>query len=284
MSAAATSAETGRLHGVGDADIFWQTWQPATAAQAVVLIAHGAGEHSGRYGHVAARLNAEGYAVFALDHRGHGHSSGPRALITRMDDAVADLHSLARIAAQRHPDLPQFLLGHSLGGTIALRYAVAHGEELRGLILSGPLAALEDAPLPLRLVVPVLSAVAPRLPVLAVDPALVSRDAAVVEAYRNDPLVHHGKLPARTIGEIAAAVASLPVDVEQITVPTLIAYGTGDRLCPPAGSVMLGERIRAPDKTVKAYDGLSHEILNEPEQDAVMDDVCAWLRARTGSR
>jgi lysophospholipase len=268
------------LAGAGGLTIFWQTWQPPSPPQAVVVIAHGAGEHSGRYAHVAARLVSEGYAVYALDHQGHGRSEGTRALLTRMHRAVADLDSLISLAAQAQPGADIFLLGHSMGGTISVRYAIEHQDRLRGLILSGPLAALEAAPRPLRLLVRVLSATAPAVPVLAVDATLVSRDPAVVNAYVTDPLVHHGKLPARTIAEIAGAVESFPAAVESITIPTLIAYGTADRLCPPAGSLMLHRRIGAQDKTLKAYEGLYHEILNEPEQDTVLDDVCGWLAAR----
>jgi alpha-beta hydrolase superfamily lysophospholipase len=155
---------------------------------------------------------------------------------------------------------------------------------LAGLILSGPLAALDPVSPPTRMIARVLSAVAPKLPVIGIDASQVSRDPAVVAAYEADPLVHHGKLPARTVTELSAAIESFPQTVAAITVPTLILYGTADGLCPTAGSVMLGERIGAADKTVKAYEGLYHEILNEPEQDQVMDDMCTWLDARAPAR
>jgi alpha-beta hydrolase superfamily lysophospholipase len=268
-----------RLAGVDGVKIFWQTWQPASPPRAVVVIAHGAGEHSGRYEHVAARLVRDGYAVYALDHHGHGRSDGSRAMVRRMRSAVSDLDSLITIAAQAHPGTDTFLLGHSMGGTIALLYAVAHQDRLRGLILSGPLAALPAVPAPVRMLVKAMSAVAPALASLAVDATQVSRDPAVVSAYVEDPLVHHGKLPARTVAEIAAAVESFPAAVEAITIPTLIAYGTADGLCPPSGSLMLNSRIGAEDKTLKAYEGLYHEILNEPEQEIVLDDMCGWLSA-----
>jgi alpha-beta hydrolase superfamily lysophospholipase len=119
--------------------------------------------------------------------------------------------------------------------------------------------------------------------VIGIDSALVSRDPAVVQAYDGDPLVHHGKIPARTAAELAAAVESFPGRVPEITVPTLILYGTADRLCPTEGSVMVGERIGAADRRVQSYPGLYHEILNEPEQGQVMDDLCAWLDAHVPS-
>lgn len=279
-----TTRIEGSLAGADGLNIFWQGWRPDSPPRAIVVIAHGAGEHSGRYGHVAARLAREGYAVYAPDHHGHGRSGGRRALLRRMTSAVADLDALVSLATRAHPGSDTFLLGHSMGGTIALSYTIEHQDRLRGLILSGPLAALAAAPLPLRLLVRVLSVLAPMAPVLAVDPNLVSRDPGVVGAYIADPLVHHGKLPARTIGEIAAAVEAFPAQVPSITIPTLIAYGTADDLCPPSGSLMLHDRIASDDKTLKAYEGLFHEILNEPEREAVLDEVCAWLSTRAVAR
>ena len=267
------------LEGVGGVRLYSQSWLPDGPPRAVVVIAHGAGEHSGRYAHVAARLVDEGYAVYALDHRGHGRSEGARAVIDRVDNAVEDLDQRIVLAASEHPGVPLFLLGHSMGGTISVRYAIAHQDRLTGLILSAPLAALEAASPATRLVARLLSAVAPRLGLFAVDPTLVSRDPDVVKAYETDPLVHHARLPARTISELAGAVDSFPEAVRAIVVPTLIMYGSGDHLVPPAGSMMLNDRIGAADTTLKTYDGLYHEILNEPEQDAVMDDMCSWLRA-----
>ena len=274
------SHESGFLTGAGGRRIYWQSWTPALPPRAVVVIVHGASEHSDRYGHVAARLLDDGYGVFALDHRGHGRSDGPRALIDRLANAVSDLDQLVSRAREKHPGTPVFMLGHSMGGTVSLAYAIAHQDRLAGLILSGPLAALQAAPAPLRLAGRLLSALAPTLPLISIDASLVSRDPAVVSAYISDPLVHHGKLPARTVAELAAAIDSFPARVASITIPTLILYGTADGLCPPAGSVMLSERIGAADRTIKAYDGLYHEILNEPEQDAVLADLGAWLDAR----
>lgn len=271
----------GTFTGAGGVGIHWQAWLPDAAPAAVVVIAHGAGEHAGRYGHVAARLVAERYATYAIEHRGHGRSEGPRALIDRVGHAVADLDSMIALASGEQPGAPVFLLGHSMGGTIAVSYAVAHQDRLAGLVLSAPLAALQAAPAPMRIAARVLSAIAPRMGLIEIDASLVSRDPAVVEAYVDDPLVYRGKLPVRTVSELAAAIDSFPEAARSITVPTLIMYGTADRLCPPRGSVMLGERIGASDRTTTPYHGLYHEILNEPEQDRVLDELCAWLAAHS---
>ena len=275
-----TARRESSFAGAGGVEIFWQAWLPDGDANAVVVIAHGAGEHSGRYVHVAQRLAGDGYAVYAIEHRGHGRSQGPRALIDRLDNAVADLDRLVVSASAEHPGAPVFLLGHSMGGTIALSYALAHQQRLAGLVLSGPLAALDAAPAPLRLTARALSMLAPRTPLIGIDPSLVSRDPTVVEDYRRDPLVYHGKLPARTVVELAGAIDSFPDAVGAITVPVLIMYGTDDGLCPPRGSVMLSQRIGSTDRTLVDYAGLYHEILNEPEREQVLGDLCVWLAAR----
>jgi acylglycerol lipase len=278
----ATGTLTGA--GAGAVGIFWQSWAPEEGpARGVVVIVHGFGEHSGRYEHVAQRLVAGGYAAYALDHRGHGRSEGPRAVIDRLADAVSDIDRLTVLAGDAHPGLPVFMLGHSMGGLLAVQYALEHQDRLTGLLLSGALAAPDAAPAPARLIARMLSAVAPRAGLIALDASLVSRDPQVVAAYRADPMVHHGKLPARTVAELIAAGQRFPELVAEIRVPTLIMYGSEDRLCPPSGSVMLGERIGAADITVIPYEGLYHEILNEPEQETVLDDMCAWLDAHVGA-
>jgi alpha-beta hydrolase superfamily lysophospholipase len=277
---------TGTLTGAGaDAvGIFWQSWAADEGpARGVVVIVHGFGEHSGRYEHVARRLVAEGYVTYALDHRGHGRSQGTRAVIDRLANAVSDIDQLVVLAGDAHPGLPVFMLGHSMGGLLAVQYALEHQDRLAGLVLSGALAALDAAPAPARLIARVLSVLAPGAGLIALDASLVSRDPQVVAAYRADPMVHHGKLPARTVAELIAAGQRFPELVAEIRVPTLIMYGSEDRLCPPSGSVMLGERIGAADITVIPYEGLYHEILNEPEQQTVLDDMCAWLDAHVGA-
>jgi acylglycerol lipase len=271
------SHETGFLAGAGGLGIFWQSWRPADTPRLVVVLVHGASEHSGRYAHVAQALGADGIAVYALDHRGHGRSEGPRAVLDRMGHAVADVDQLVLQAAKENPGLPVFVLGHSMGGTVAVSYCLRHQDRLRGLILSGPLAALEAAPAPMLALGRLLSALTPRLGLVGIDANLVSRDPAVVRDYVADPLNYHGRLPARTVAELAAAVGRFPDAVGAITIPTLILYGTEDRLAPPAGSEMLLARIGAEDRHATAYPGLFHEILNEPERDEVLADIRRWL-------
>lgn len=268
--------QEGAFDGAGGLRIWWQAWLPDDDALAVVVIAHGGGEHSGRYQHVGQRLAGEGFATFALDHRGHGRSEGPRGMVDRLDRAVSDLRTLIELARSRYPGARCFLLGHSMGGAISLQFALDHQGEIDGLLLSGPVAAM-DMPSTTRIATRVLSPIAPRLGAYQVEVEAVSRDPAVVEAYASDPLVHHGRLPLRTVAELAQAVGSFPDEVPALRLPLLVMHGTADRIAPPAGAKMVAERAGSEDVTLKLYDGLHHEILNEPERERVLDDIVGWL-------
>jgi acylglycerol lipase len=266
----------------GSEGIFRRAWPAAGEPRASVVIAHGAGEHSGRYEHVAKRLTAAGYATYALDHMGHGRSDGKPALI-EMDTVVLDLGALIADVRAEDPERPLFLLGHSMGGCISLEYACRHQEEIEGLILSSPAISLEAAPAPMRALSKALSAVLPGLGVYEVDSEAVSRDPEVVRAYDTDPLVHHGKLPVRTVAELTRSVESFPGRVGELRLPLLLFHGTGDRIVPRDGTEMVAERAGSEDKTLELFDGLYHETLNEPEQDEVLDLVVGWLDERSAS-
>ncbi|HEX6713768.1 MAG TPA: alpha/beta hydrolase [Thermoleophilaceae bacterium] len=273
---------TGHFDGARGVRIFWQAWLPEGEPRGVVALAHGISEHSGRYAWTGEQLVARGYAVYALDHRGHGQSAGDRAVIDSVANAVADLGELIAIAeaGSAGQDKP-FLLGHSFGGFLSLAFATRRQEEIRGLLLSAPAAVLEAASPIQRLAGHVLSAIAPKLGVFTVDPTTVSRDPQVVRDYDADPLNYHGKLPARTVHEMAQEIGRFPQTVPNITVPLLVQVGTGDQLVPPQSSELVYGWASSEDKTIKHYDGLFHEILNEPERDAVVADTLAWLDAHT---
>lgn len=269
----------GRFAGARGVGIYWQAWLPDSPPRATILIAHGAAEHSGRYAWTAGQLVRRDFAVYAVDHRGHGQSEGRRALVDRIDNAVTDLHRLAEIARGESSEAPCLVLGHSMGGAIALAYAFRYQDELAGLVLSAPLAVLETNAAA-RAASRVLSSVAPRLPVYKIDGTTVSRDPEVVRAYDDDPLNHRGALPARTIGELLGSVAVLPARLPALRLPILTMYGTGDRLVAPAGSMLVHERAGSSDTTLLSYDGLYHELLNEPERERVLTDVVDWIEAR----
>ena len=277
------SHRTGNFEGAGGVEIFWQAWLPAGKPRAVVGMAHGASEHSGRYAWTGDQLARNGYALFALDHRGHGRSSGARALIDRVDNLVADLGTLLGVAAAESADGEKpFLFGHSMGGFAALAFATRRQEEIRGLMLSAPAAVLEAASPVERIAAHVLSVVAPKLGVFPIDSSGVSRDPEVVRDYDADPLNYHGKLPARTVHEMAQEIGRFDESIARITVPLLVQVGTGDPIVPPRAAAFVYERASSDDKTIKHYDGLFHEILNEPEREQVVGDMLDWLDAHTG--
>ncbi len=271
-----------RLTGHGGLELFAQGWLPEGKVRDVIAIAHGYAEHGGRYGNLVDRLVPLGYALYALDHRGHGRSAGQRALVDRMAWVIEDFHAFVGQVRARHGRQRVKLLGHSMGGSVAFGYALRWPEDLSGLILSGPLIG-GSAPAGQRFVVSVLSAIAPGLGTVALPPEAVSRDPAVVAAYAADPLVTVGKVPARTAHELFAVLPGYRKDAPGIKVPVLIQHGAADSLVPLSGNRAIFEAIGAPDKTVITYPGLYHEIYNEPEKDAVIADLSRWLEAHPAS-
>jgi acylglycerol lipase len=268
----------GRRQIASGRSAYWQAWLPLDNVRAVVVIVHGLHEHSARYAHVGARLSEAGFAAYAADHRGHGRSDGRRANIERMTLIVGDLGYFVRFAAEHHPGVPVFMVGHSLGGLIALQYATEPDIPLKGLVLSGPLVAVTVGSALLRRLSGVLSAVVPNLGVAAVDvQEKISRDPEVIRSYRQDPLIYLGKVKARTGAEILATTLSLPERLPRLSVPLLLLHGTDDLICIPAGSTMVHDRVSSPDKTLRRYQDLYHEVFNEPERDEVLTDLIRWL-------
>ena len=269
----------GHLGGARGVELYWQGWLPDGPPSGVVLLCHGLGEHSGRYGNVVDALMPDGWAVYGLDHRGHGLSGGTRAHLDRYDDWLADYDTFRRHVVARHPGLPVFLLGHSMGGQIALAYALDHQEELQGLVLSAPALASNAVP---KAAVPVLKAlakVAPKLRPAGIDGTKISKDPAVVAAYQADPLVHQGNPTLGLSSALFAQFDVLPDRARGLTLPLLLQHGTLDVLTEPAGTRALEAASGSPDQTVRWYEGLWHEIYNEPERDKPLSDLREWLAA-----
>jgi acylglycerol lipase len=265
--------------GIGGLTLHGRSWLPDHDPDAVIVLAHGLGEHSGRYDVLAAELTAHDFAVYALDHRGHGRSGGARANIDRFAHLVSDFCAFAGRAAKQHPGAPVYVLGHSMGGAIALAAALRLQSTLRGLVLSAPALAVGAEGQGFRVTLArVLSAVAPNTGAMKVAPSAVSRDPRVVREYAADPLVFHGSVPARTIVELLDAMAELVPQVPQMRLPTLIMHGTADSLVPLSATRPIYQAIGSKDRTIKYYEGLYHEVFNEPERAEVVADLLAWLR------
>ena len=235
----------------------------------VVLLAHGLGEHAGRYRHVAERLVADGAEVYAPDHYGHGRSEGDRAVVDDLEAMVDDLHVVATRAGAEHAGLPTVLIGHSMGGVIAARYAQLHAAELAVLVLSGPPLGGNPAFEALLEMDPI--------PDIPIDPEILSRDRSVGQAYAADPLVYHGPLTLTTLQGVVAGVEAVALGGTFGQLPTLWIHGEEDALAPlePARTAIAqvrGERLEA-----KVYPEARHEVFNETNKDEVIDDVLAFV-------
>jgi alpha-beta hydrolase superfamily lysophospholipase len=249
---------------------------PAGPSRAVLLLLHGFGDHSGRYAHVAAWAVARGYALWALDQRGHGHSPGPRGHITRFAQFLADVAALRKRAAAELP-LPQVLLGHSFGGLVVLRYLETAPQGLAAAVVTSPFLALAmHAPAWKVAAARILADLAPGFGMsTGLDTALLSTDARVGEAARADPL-YHGRMTPRAWREILAAQAAAVAEQDRIATPLLMLLADDDRILSSAASRAFAAALPTPADLI-VYEGMFHEILNERERDRVLADLGAWL-------
>lgn len=267
--------------GVGGVRIVYDVWTPQVAPRGVVVLCHGYAEHARRYDHVARRFGAAGLLTYALDQRGHGRSGGKRVYLREMAEYVADFHALAGIAAREHPTLPRVVLGHSMGGGVVFSYGAEYVGDYDLMVLSGPAVDAQDGVSPVMITAAnLLGGLLPGLPVEKLDADAVSRDPAVVAAYRADPMVHLGRLPAGIAKALIGVGQTMPQRAAALTAPLLVVHGEDDRLVGVAGSRKLMEHVGSTDATLKAYPHLFHEVFNEPERDEVLDDVVRWIEAR----
>jgi alpha-beta hydrolase superfamily lysophospholipase len=268
----------GRFAGAAGGMISWQGWVPAGTPAGVVIIVHGIAEHGGRYAHVGKRLADDGYATYVHDHRGHGRSDGTRGNIERMSTVVTDLETMIRSMAGRHPGMPMFLFGHSMGGLITLAYLTGKPVELRGAILQAAAVEFPGGSRATRSAAGLISAIAPNLGAASLDSSKVSRDPEVVRDYDADPLNYRGKVRARTGAEMLNAATRVAASLDRLTLPLLVTHGSADTLTSPAGSRRVADGAASTDITLKIYDGFYHELHNEPEKETVFADIVRWLK------
>lgn len=235
----------------------------------LVLVSHGYAEHVGRYEHLAAALVEAGAGVYAIDHVGHGRSSGDRAVVPDIEAVVDDLHRLDRRARAEHPGLPVVLLGHSLGGLIATRYAQLYGESLTALVLSAPQLGGGD------LLTMLLDL--PEMPSFPVDASVLSRDPEVGADYLGDPLVWHGDLQRPTAEAMVAALRAVDGGPRLDTLPVLWLHGTDDQLSPLEGARPLVESVASGSLRHHVYPGALHEIFHETNKHEVITDLVDFL-------
>jgi alpha-beta hydrolase superfamily lysophospholipase len=250
-----------------------RTWTGAQPPRYVALLCHGYGEHIGRYEHVADALVGHGAVVHGVDHVGHGRSTGERVLIGDYEQVVSDLHELA--ARTREPGLPTVLIGHSMGGMIAARYAQRYGSDLAALVLSGPVLGRWDIATGLL--------AHDEIPDTPIDPATLSRDPDVGSAYAADPLVWHGRFQRTTLEALVACLDRIRADGALGDLPTLWVHGGDDQLVPIDGTREGIEVLRGARFEERILPGARHEIFNETNKDEVLAEVTAFVDRTLGA-
>lgn len=252
-----------RFRAADGAEIFYRVWPAAPPVRAVVVLVHGMGEHSGRYQHVGSFLAERGLAVYALDQRGHGLTSGEKGTAARFGDFLDDLDEFHALAAGQNPGLPVVLLGHSMGGLIATAYLLERPRAPEYLVLSGPA------------IVPIFE-----LGDRRIDPTRLSRDPQAWRSYLEDPLVLRERVQDSLYVVLAQGLALLVGRAAEIKVPALLIHGEADALCSAEGAREYVEGFSCDDVTVLLYPEGRHEMLNEINRGEVLEDLWAWLRAR----
>lgn len=257
--------------------LFGQSWQPESQPQAVICLVHGLGEHSGRYTHVAAQITQAGYTLISFDLRGHGKSEGPRGHTPSYEALMQDISSLLEVANKQFPQLPSFLYGHSLGGNLVLNYVLRYKPQLKGVIVTDPWLCLAFKPSASKIILgKIANKIYPSFSQSSgLDTKALSHDSEVVHAYENDPLVHDHISARMFIGIYQSGQWALEHALE-FPLPLLLMHGGADKIISIEASKEFANKI--PEKcTFKIWDGLYHEIHNEPEKEEVFKFLIDWL-------
>jgi alpha-beta hydrolase superfamily lysophospholipase len=259
--------------------LFRRAWLP-DAAERVLVLVHGYAEHSGRYEHVGRWFSERGYAVHAYDHRGHGRSSGLRCHVDAFSEFTADLDLVLAAVRESHPELPLILFGHSMGGLIVTAYVVDQRPGLTAAVTSGAALSVSPALSRVRIAAArLLRRLAPRFVLgSGLDPSGLSRDPAVVRGYLEDPLVQR-TMTASLAAALIQAVEETADRALDVQVPMMMLHGEEDPICPVDGTRSFYAGLHVARSVLRTYPGLRHEILNEPEQGQILEDVHAWVTA-----
>ncbi len=262
--------------------VYVYAWKPETAPKGILMATHGHGEYALKYTHVAEALNAGGYAYCGYDTRGHGRSGGPRGHVPRYEAFLSDLDRVREAVAALFPGLPLFLLGHSLGGQITLAYLIERQPQVAGAVVSAPwLRPIFSPPAWKLALARVLSNAAPTFQQsTGLDDAVpMTHDEALRNAYP-EPQLSHTLMSARLGTEALSRGEAIFRRAAEVRTPLLLLHGEADGVFAAADSQAFFARVSAPDKTLRLYPGLYHEILNETERQTVFADILAWLDAR----
>ena len=271
----------GYFEGVGGLRLHYRTWEPHVPRAAVIAV-HGLAEHVGRYQEFGRALAAEGVACFAHDMRGHGMSEGRRGHVRSFDVLLQDLERFRReVHGLIEPDCPLFLLGHSMGGLVALRYLEVYQPDMAGAIVVSPwLATAVQVPRWKVLLANTLNRMLPALPFRAgIRSEWLSRDPAVCTAYADDPLVHDTITP-RLFTEVAHAMGMVLKGSDSIRLPMLFLLAGQDKIVDTPRTLALARSLSAGRVTVSLHEEAFHELLNEPERRQIRQEILDWIEAQ----
>jgi acylglycerol lipase len=245
-----------------------------------IFLVHGYAEHSERYNWLSQQLNTSGFNFFTFDLRGHGKSEGERAYIYSFDQYTEDLDIFLKHFMQE--DLPTFLMGHSMGSLISVKYLIQNkNSKIKGFISSAGALKIDDNISPfIRKISGLLSTFAPKLKTVKLDPTFMSRIPEIKNAYINDPLIYHEGTKARLGSELLKNMQYVQSHFGQFNLTVLILHGTGDKLTDPLGSQWMYDNISSKDKTIQLFEGLYHEILHEPEKEEIVQIIVEWIKKR----
>ena len=274
---------TGTFEGSDGVDIFYRHYQ-AEPERARLVIAHGLGEHSGRYGNIIERVLPMGISVWAADHRGHGQSGGKRGHVLNFMQYLTDLRLMIEQAGKDLTgDGKCLLMGHSMGGLIAIYFAQRFPKLLNGIVASSPaLGMIIDVPAAKKILGSLMSFLWPSLTMgNELDAGRISHDPEVVRAYENDPLVHD-RVSSRFFTELLAAMETVNRQASSLRVPILMQVAGDDHLVNARISERFFANLAVTDKTLHVYEGLYHEVYNELEEqrEKVLSDLADWLLER----
>lgn len=259
----------------------WGVKNPAHDSKAVVVIVHGFAEHLGRYDYFTEKLVESDFTIYRFDNRGHGKSGGKTGHLNDFNDYVLDTDLVVEKAIQENPDLHIFMIGHSMGGFIAFQYGLKYGSKLKGQILSGAATDYNKEIQGIKgILIKIASKILPNILIKNDLSDLISRDQQVVKNYRSDPLVFDKATASFYYQFLIAGTNYLIANTKHYTCPCLILHGEKDKIIGKEASEKLFANIASEDKALTVYEGLFHEILNEPEKEKVMGDIIQWINAR----
>ncbi|HET8870966.1 MAG TPA: alpha/beta hydrolase [Aquabacterium sp.] len=264
------------FYGQDGVRLFRQAWIPDSKAKGVLVVVHGLKDHSGRYADLGQTLAKQGFAVFAADLRGHGHSGGTPQMADNFNDYLVDLALMVRQARTQFPDTPVFLLGQDMGGLIATRFVEMIPNAVQGLAVSSATLALQESKYKLW-GLKVVAAIAPSAALKQIDVKAYSHDPDVAQELANDPLVSQSGIPAKTLQQEVNAIQTLNEQTERLTLPILVMHGVADTINPLFGSIAFYDAVPSEQKTLKQYPDLAHDLWHETGNEAVIADLTEWL-------